>query len=438
MVYLLESLTKKKYKINTIAPMTLILLLFIFLSFNNPLITLSQETEIPPATGKLPSSGTGLPPEFGKQLPQSNQGGWPPATDITTAAIIIALAIIGTAIIGKIGGRPLKAGPIAYAVGIAIVMLAFPIVVMILFGVNIFEYVSKYLSTFAFPLVIIASVIIIFSTVLPYWVGKIIRTFSYIILFILLLVFELSIMKSFIERRGEITLEQCQKITTTDVFRSVACIFTGYEIPNATLTSWATFFVFYLLLPFAFIYSLIYGLMSGIEMNKLFGNVGDRVVKILAFVISLYATRVMFGAFLLEFVGYGVWGIAGVFLAWFIVASLQHIFERFFQIERKAEEIRGLLELEKEARRNFVKAILPVYKDLLQSLGASGNPNEDFARQNVQKIRFLAKKFLSPTDRQVLEDILDEIESHINFQRIGVARDVTLRRLKNIILSWSR
>jgi hypothetical protein len=52
----------------------------------------------------------------------------------------------------------------------------------------------------------------------------------------------------------------------------------------------------------------------------------------------MYAARQLFGFFLLDFYGYGAWGIAGVFGAAMFVLFLRNIMEKWFIIEEIAVE----------------------------------------------------------------------------------------------------
>jgi hypothetical protein len=64
-----------------------------------------------------------------------------------------------------------------------------------------------------------------------------------------------------------------------------SCVTTGHFPSTATYSDlgWTIFFIFYLLLPFAFIWTLLYGLMKGIDLGALFGDFAGTAMTLLFF-----------------------------------------------------------------------------------------------------------------------------------------------------------
>jgi hypothetical protein len=137
-----------------------------------------------------------------------------------------------------------------------------------------------------------------------------------------------------------------------------SCILTGYFPQEQSILGWFTFLLFYIILPFAFIFALIVGLMRDVFQ----GILDRRILNVLSFIIAVYATRAMFGAFLLQFLGYSAWGLAGIFGAIFIVGSLRKMIEDWFKIETYAEEIRKYYEVQKSQKQQYAELALKKLK----------------------------------------------------------------------------
>jgi hypothetical protein len=100
--------------------------------------------------------------------------------------------------------------------------------------------------------------------------------------------------------------------------------------------------------------------MSGIGMETWFGAFGKNAMRLLSFIIALYAARLLFGAFLLDLLGYGAWGLIGVFGAVLLTKGLQKIMEGWYRIEEMAAETREAIKSEIEAAKEFRLAIKPI------------------------------------------------------------------------------
>jgi hypothetical protein len=97
------------------------------------------------------------------------------------------------------------------------------------------------------------------------------------------------------------------------------------------------------------------------------GHFPSTAMTLLSFIIAMYAARQLFGFFLLDFYGYGAWGIAGGFGAAMFILFLRNIMEKWFIIEEIAVEARSVLETEikreEAVKDTFKKEHRPCIKD---------------------------------------------------------------------------
>ena len=223
------------------------------------------------------------------------------------------------------------------------------------------------LSPWVFYAVGIAAVLLGISAFLPYNWGSVLRSISYISLFIAILLLEMGVMSVAVEKHPMVSVEKCKGMLPPegekvpqggiwDAIHATSCILTGYFTKELTPLGFATFFIFYFLLPWVFIFAYTYGLMRGMRLETWFGGgeVGKNIITVLSLVISLYATRVMFGVFLLEFLGYGMWGLAGIFGAILIVKGLEHMINKWYGVEGELFAAKEALERQMTAQRNAI------------------------------------------------------------------------------------
>lgn len=266
-------------------------------------------------------------------------------------------------------------------VGLGIgIIIAFYVLFFVLPGV-----LGIQVELFSYPLIFLAIILVgMFmgiSGFLPYTWGKIFRYISYFCLFILILLLELNVMKIVFEKyhTREITLEACKTLfgekdkpeNVMDAVGIWSCITTGYFPSKGGDLGWTIFAIFYLILPFAFIWTFLYGLMSGMGLESWFGNFGKSANILLSFIISLYATRQLFGFFLLDMYGYGAWGLAGVFGAIFFVKALQHMTENWFKIEQYGKELQDAMKIALEVENDAKKALYTYVNRIKSQRGQS-------------------------------------------------------------------
>jgi hypothetical protein len=237
---------------------------------------------------------------------------------VSWKAIIIALVIIG---------------------GVFVVLkLWWPYIIPAVLGVP-----APTLPPLIFPLLTCAAILIGISGLLPSswanWSRRLVKA-ALILVFVGVLLIELPLISS-AQHPVKVSMEECKnqffpetEKALTDAIKYASCILTGYFPTTEQINEvgWVTFYIFYIILPFAFIFALMYGLMSGLGFESFFGAVTKPVVTVLTFVISMYATRVLFGAVLLEFLGYGAWALAAVFIAIIITGGLWKLMSGLYPV----------------------------------------------------------------------------------------------------------
>jgi hypothetical protein len=228
--------------------------------------------------------------------------------------------------------------------------------------------VKEFISPTAYYLIVTAAILLGISAFLPFDWGRILRSIVYLTLFLGILLIEIPVMNQFIKEKPVVSMEECKKFFFPEEEKPIfyalgmaSCIFTGYYPVDFTFVGVTTFFIFYFLLPLIFIGYYIYGLMVGTGIRGWFGAAGETVVRVFSVIIALYAARVMFGAFLLSFLAYGAWGLAGVFGAIFLVKGLETLINKWYAVEREMFEARGMIErimsLERGAAENLIKLL---------------------------------------------------------------------------------
>lgn len=203
----------------------------------------------------------------------------------------------------------------------------------------------EHLSQYVFPLLILAAILIGISGFLPPKYGISLAKGALLLIFVGVLLIEATLLAPFI-RRIEVPIEECKnyfvpeekqnetkqnETIMVDAIQYTSCVLTGY-FPTTEQVGWVTFYIFYIILPFAFIFAFMYGLMNALGFESFFGAVAKPVTTVLTFVISMYAVRVLFGAVLLELMGYGAWGLAAVFIAILLTGGIWKLLSGYYPV----------------------------------------------------------------------------------------------------------
>lgn len=299
----------------------------------------------------------------------------------------------------------------------AIILLVATYIIAPFLGLD--KILKELLPPSAHYILIIAMLVIAFSTPLPYRYGRAMRIAAYLSIFVFLMILELSIFKHYLQRT-ELKVENCTNIffpsektgnLIIDTLAYTSCVFAGYVPADRTTIGWTVFILFYLLLPFGFIWTFIHALMKEI-MSGWFSQT-PHVIRVLSFITAIYAARTMIGGFLLTFFGYGAWGLGGIFMAIFIVKSFEHLIEKKFEIQRYKEHLEYMTKAEEEKRKIFAQTALTYLQNLKDKVEKATTPDEmkDLARQISDITNLDIWYFLKLEDRQLIGLILNNINN---------------------------
>ena len=301
------------------------------------------------------------------------------------------------------------------------------------------------------PYILIAGILLIVSAFLPATFAKVCRNITYLILFVFILIVEIQLFKPFI-KVSQVNITECKSLFFPEVKESVSnviidslgitsCILTGYFPQEQSILGWLTFLLFYIILPFAFIFALIIGLMRDVFQSIL----NSSILNVLSFIIAVYATRVMSGAFLLQFLGYSAWGLVGIFGAIFIVGSLRKMIEDWFKIETYAEEIKKYYEVQKGIKQQYAELALRKIKELktyLSNVKFTGTSADEVIYRDVQSAIESLKdisffKSLTNDEQKLIDDAIRHINTFL------ISKDLktviaTLDQLERVLETWKK
>jgi len=302
-------------------------------------------------------------------------------------------------------------GLIAIVVIILLIALAIGVIVPMFLNVNVFS-----ITPWAFPIVIIAGALIFLGYLFYSWgmleIAKSLFNVSVVIIFIGILMIEMAVFGAFFTKT-EISYEKCEK--EENPINLASCILTGYKVPgNFMGWEWASFWIFFIILPFAFIFSVIWGLISPI---KLFPK---PVMSVITFVLSAYAVRQFFGAFLLDLAAYSIWGVVGIFIPLFISLMIKRVFDTFLgPLEETKKALYGMLGAhlyysvdDIEKRLEKIRALVDnVYTDV-ETLKSANSQLEKLRKQ----LKSIEKEVKSNRSlfAQTRDTLLSIIHSHQN------------------------
>jgi hypothetical protein len=271
-----------------------------------------------------------------------------------------------------------KGKVVTLGIGIIFLFLILSWLILPRLGFEI-EFLS---SPYGMILISVTGMLLAISGFLPDKLGAILREVALFCLFITILLVEINIVKPFV-KATTVDMKECQKYfqpSTTgevvyDALKYTSCVLTGYFPSTEGDLGWTVFYIFYLILPFAFIWVLLYGIMKSI-MEDWF-PVQFNVSALLSFIIALYASRTLMGGFLLEFAGYGAWGLGAIFLAIIFTKGLDKIMKDWYKTEEMGKEVKGVIQEEIERERAFAQSALPLIKRV-KELGSDENNKTNF------------------------------------------------------------
>jgi len=222
--------------------------------------------------------------------------------------------------------------------GIFLLLVVFLIIGLLLphfIDINIFT-----ITPWLFPVLILTGVLIF----LGYYLGdrnpriaSIFLNLSVLIVFFSTLALEMTIFGIYFTKMTSIPYEKCEKEEAP--VHILSCIMTGHKVASEFgKWEWASFWLFFIILPFAFVFSLLYGLIAPVQLFP------KPAMLVIIFVLSAYAVRQIFGAFLLDLAAYGIWGVVGIFIPLFLSFLLKRVFDTFLgPLQNIQQEIYGRL-----------------------------------------------------------------------------------------------
>ncbi len=225
-------------------------------------------------------------------------------------------------------------------------------------------------SPYVYILILLSGGLIAVAGFLPYNWGKILKEIAIFCLFILLLLTEMNLVKPFV-KATKIEFEACKSLffpstegkIVYDALKYASCVLTGYFPTEESDLGWTAFYIFYIILPFAFAWTFLYALMKEVMRGWITG-VGINVEALLSFIIAMYAARVMFGAFLLDFAGYGAWGLAGLFIAVFFSKAVSNIMDSWYGWEKMAQETKQAIEAKLNVEKLVAAYAIPILEEV--------------------------------------------------------------------------
>jgi hypothetical protein len=117
----------------------------------------------------------------------------------------------------------------------------------------------------------------------------------------------------------------------------------------------------------------------------------------------------MLGGFLLTFLGYGAWGLAGIFISVFLVKGLERIIEDMFKIEEYSLKLRELYRTQNEVKAGFAEAALEVIRGIGRLRGTAQETMTSACYQ-LNQLRYSPLWVaLPPEDRATIDQLITQI-----------------------------
>ncbi|MEM5806433.1 MAG: hypothetical protein QXO07_01535 [Candidatus Aenigmatarchaeota archaeon] len=271
----------------------------------------------------------------------------------------------------------------------------------------------------AFAIVIIAAIIVFIGYLLKkLWIIN----FGFGVLFVGILLVELYVFFTFVGiREGVIKYEVCENLEPTIKLTTISCILMGYKPVNEDAIELASFLIFGIILPFAVLFSITYGIFFGIGIDKLFGPYGKPIASILAFATAMFGMRQFIGPFLIDLLAYGIWGIFGVLIAFILVGALRSlVIKTFKMLESTKKIIKGETGLYKAKILNDIKEFVSGAYEIIR------NPAQHRSEVIDAGIE-IANKYIN-----ILESMLKTTKD--KYEKVEIeTRLVEVRTIKNML-----
>jgi hypothetical protein len=156
-------------------------------------------------------------------------------------------------------------------------------------------------------------------------------------------------------KQEELTYEKCQEVVKENVLDTAACIIVGYAPVGATQTTQVTFWITGVILP---LFTLIYIFYDFVKAGGIITN--PNAQRVIAFSFGFIAFRGFLASRFINFLSYGLFGIALLVINLIIASGLLALGNRFFRkwaIIESEKELRDTMKISKEVVKQFCNNI---------------------------------------------------------------------------------
>jgi len=206
-------------------------------------------------------------------------------------------------------------------------------------------------SMWGFILVIISGALAFFGYIAESLgqngIAKVLVNACPVVLFVGAIIVESAFFGAYLTQTSSISVSSCEESLAVNNVEQIpmftTCLFTGFypsQGMNFASLSFATFIIFFWLLPFVFMYYFFYGLFES-TMGSMFGGggTGKTVSVTISFIVAMYGARQMIGSFLIDFLAYGSWGLVGIFIPLFLAMSIKRLLNTYIAVDVKDAKI---------------------------------------------------------------------------------------------------
>jgi hypothetical protein len=257
--------------------------------------------------------------------------------------------------------------------------------------------------------------------------GKVCVNAAPILIFFGFIAIEVAIFEAYLQKTQTITLEACketfriEKMEDLPIFTT--CVFTGYYPSKAgdiASVGFVTFVLFFWLLPFAFLFSFLYGLFKD-TLSSFFGSAGPTVTPVITFIVATYGARQMIGGFLIDLFAYGSWGLVGIFIPLILAVGLKKILDSFFAVKVEEAVIWGAVGQDVWTKVAKTEEELKKTREALQGLLNTGQLTREEIDAMIGRLRgekgnlqyLLQRKDLRRKEKAALEAELNVLNNEI-------------------------
>jgi hypothetical protein len=285
---------------------------------------------------------------------------------------------------------------------IIVIIAIFGIAIAASYFTNVREGVLNIMqfSLWGFILVIISGALAFFGYVAEragaHGTAKFLVNACPVVLFVGAIIVESAFFGTYLAQTSSISVTSCKESMTVNSVEQIpmftTCLFTAYypsQGMNFASLSFATFIIFFWLLPFVFMYYFFYGLFES-TMGSMFGGggTGKTVSVVISFIVAMYGARQMIGSFLIDFLAYGSWGLVGIFIPLFLAAGIKRLLNTYIATEVPGAEIWSAVGTDAYAELRNAEQRVRDANDAMQQAVALGDRN---AQQAItQNMRGLA------------------------------------------------